>query len=269
MAIVTISRGSYSMGKKVAQKVAENLGFDLISQALLYETSDRFRIPHKQLQKAIHDAPGIFEQHQHTKKMFLAYIRSTLVEMVSKGNIVYHGLAGHFLLNHLPHVFKVRITASMENRVAVKIKEGLSEPQAKIKILEDDDHRKKWTRSIYQADPNDGMLYDLVIGIDKFSIDDAVELICQGALKKSFESTPECIRLSQDFLLACKLKAALVENFPDVGVICEYGNLLVYATTKEAHANKFKDVLGYFQRENKGIHNLEVHDMMTMPDQAV
>jgi cytidylate kinase len=269
MAIITISRGSYSMGKTVAQKVAEQLGFELISQNLVFETSDRFHIPKKTLEAAIHDAPGIFEQHRHTKEIYLAYIRSTLVEMVAKGNIVYHGLAGHILLKRLPHVFRVRITASIENRIARKIKEGLSEQQAKIKILEDDEQRKKWTRAIYHAEPNDGMLYDLVIGIDKFSIDDAVEMICQGALKEPFKSTQDCVRQSQDFLLACKLKAKLVEHFPDVGVTCEYGNLLVYAVTKEAHTAKFKTVLTQFKHENKTIHNLEVHSGVIIPDEAV
>lgn len=269
MAIVTISRGSYSMGKIVAQKVSKKLDFDLISRDLLLKTSDRFHVSQKKLEKAIHDAPGIFEQHRHTKKVFLAYIRSTLIEMVAKGNIVYHGLAGHLLLNRLPHVFKVRLTASLENRTKRKLIEGLTENQARIKILEDDEQRKKWTEKIYHSDPNDCTLYDLVVKIDNFSIEDTVALICEGAQKKPFKSTPDCIRQSQDLLLAYKLKATLVEGFPEVGVTCEYGNLLVYAETKEAHSTLFKTILDSFKKENKGIHNLEVHSGLAKPGDAV
>ena len=61
MAIITISRGSYSMGKAVAEQVAQKLGYDLFSRDLLFKTSDKFDIPQKTLEKAIHDAPGVFE----------------------------------------------------------------------------------------------------------------------------------------------------------------------------------------------------------------
>ncbi|WP_022663582.1 AAA family ATPase [Desulfospira joergensenii] len=269
MAIITISRGTYSMGKFVAEKVAEKLEFDIISRDLLFATSDRFKIPRKKLEKAIHDAPGIFEQYRHTKEIYLAYIRATLIERVAKGNIVYHGLAGHLLLNRLPHVFRVRLTASLKSRVQRKIQEGLSEVQARTKILEDDEHRKKWTQKIYHADPTNSTLYDLVVCIDKFSLEDAVDLICQGALKKPFEPTPECKQQTQDLLLACNLKAVLVESFPEAGVTCEYGNILVYAREGDSQTSKFKKCLQAFQQENKGVHNLEVHTGLPMPADAV
>ena len=79
MAIITISRGTYSMGKSVAEKVAEKLQFDIISRDLLFATSDKFKIPKDKLEKAIHDAPGIFEHYRHTKEIYLAYIRATLI----------------------------------------------------------------------------------------------------------------------------------------------------------------------------------------------
>jgi hypothetical protein len=69
--------------------------------------------------------------------------------------------------------------------------------------------------------------------------------------------------------LACNAKALLVESFPDVAVICEYGNLLVYATEKEAHTNKFKKIMETFQKENYDIYNLEVHTGLSVPANAV
>jgi cytidylate kinase len=269
MAIITISHGSYSMGKQVAQKVAQKLGYDIISRDFLFNASDRFHIPQKELEKAIHDAPGVFEQYSHTKAVYLAYIRSTLTELVVGGNIVYHGLAGHLLLNSLPQVLKIRITAGLESRVKRRVKEGGSQQQARAHIMEDDDQRKKWTRKIYHADPNDGSLYDLVIRIDKLSKEDAVGFICKAASSKVFESSRDHIRQARDLSLACKLKAALVEGFPTVGVICEYGNLLVYAGEKQAHLARFTKIMDQFQRKNVGIHNIEVHTGLAVPANAV
>ena len=45
MPIITISRGSYSRGKAVAEKLAAKLGYELVSRDVLLEASDEFNIP--------------------------------------------------------------------------------------------------------------------------------------------------------------------------------------------------------------------------------
>jgi len=257
------------MGKAVAEKVAAKLECDIFSRDLLFKTSGRFHVPQKTLEKAIHDAPGIFERYSHTKKVYLTYIRAILTEMVAGGNIVYYGLAGHLLLDKLPHVLKVRITANLDGRVKRKMTEGFSEKKARDMILADDDQRKKWSRKIYDADPNDCSLYDLTVCIDKLSVENAVDCICRCASRKAFESTSDCVRQSKDLSLAWNAKVLLVESFPDVGITCEYGNLLIYATEKEAHTTKFKKILDDIKKENYDIYNLEVHTGLPVPANAV
>ena len=41
----------------------------------------------------------------------------SLLQHVLKDNVVYHGLAGHYFLQDIPHVLKVRIIADIEDRV--------------------------------------------------------------------------------------------------------------------------------------------------------
>ena len=97
MAIITISRGSYSKGKEVAEMVAAKLGYDCISREVLIKASDRFNIPEVKLIRAIHDAPSILERFGRKRQAFVAFIRSELACRVSTDNVVYHGLAGHLL----------------------------------------------------------------------------------------------------------------------------------------------------------------------------
>ena len=42
MSVIIISKGSYSLGGEVAQKVAQKLGYDSISRDILITTSKRF-----------------------------------------------------------------------------------------------------------------------------------------------------------------------------------------------------------------------------------
>ena len=52
MALITISRGSFFMGKAVAEKVAAKLGYDILSRDLLFKAGDRFHVPQKTLEKS-------------------------------------------------------------------------------------------------------------------------------------------------------------------------------------------------------------------------
>ena len=108
MAIITISRGSHSRGKEIAEKVARELGYECVAREALLEASKEFDIPEAKLIRAVHDAPSIFDRLAHGKEKYIAYIQDALVHRVQKGNMVYHGLAGHFLLRGISHVLKVQ-----------------------------------------------------------------------------------------------------------------------------------------------------------------
>ncbi|MFC2123157.1 cytidylate kinase family protein, partial [Bacteroidota bacterium] len=45
MAIVTISRGSYSHGKEIAEKVSQKLGYKCLGRDTIIEASMHFNIP--------------------------------------------------------------------------------------------------------------------------------------------------------------------------------------------------------------------------------
>lgn len=45
MAIITISRGSYSKGREVAEEVAQRMGYEVVSRDVLLEASERFHTP--------------------------------------------------------------------------------------------------------------------------------------------------------------------------------------------------------------------------------
>ena len=54
MPIITISRGSYSKGKEIAEKLAAKLNYECISRDILLEASEEFNIPEVKLIRALH-----------------------------------------------------------------------------------------------------------------------------------------------------------------------------------------------------------------------
>jgi cytidylate kinase len=228
MPIITISRGSYSRGKEVAEKVAAALGYECISREILLEASEQFNIPEIKLVRAIHDAPSILERFTYGKERYVSYIKAALLKHIQKDNVVYHGLAGHFFLQDIPHVLKVRIIADIEDRVAEEMKrENISAAEARHILKKDDDERRRWSLQIFGGDTWDPMLYDLVIHTKSITVDDAVDLIRCAVRLPHFQTTPPSQKILDDQTLAARIQAALVEEFPTATVSARDGEIFV------------------------------------------
>jgi cytidylate kinase len=211
MAIITISRGSYYRGKEVAEKLAQKLGYDCISREILLEASEEFNIPEIKLIRAIQDAPSILERFTRQKEKYVAFIRAALLKHVQKDNVVYHGLFGHFFLQDIPHVLKVRIVGDLEARVADEVKrEGISADKAREIIMRDDEERRKWALYLYGADAWDATLYDLVIHLKTITVDDAVSLITHVLELPGFQTTPQSQEAIDSLVEAARMEMAPV-----------------------------------------------------------
>jgi cytidylate kinase len=229
MSIITISRGSYSRGKEVAEKLAQSLDYQCLSRDILLEASERYNIPEIKLVRAIHDAPSILERFTYSKDPYVAYIRAALLRQVQKDNVVYHGLAGHFLLQALPHVLKVRIIADLEDRVKEEMKrENISAEEARRILLKDDEERRKWSKNLYGIDTWDPSLYDLVIHIKCITVDGAVDIIKWALKGPCFQTTPETQKLVDEMSLAARIEAALIQDIPSIQVEAKEGEVFIY-----------------------------------------
>jgi cytidylate kinase len=232
MAIITISRGSYSKGKEIAEKVAQQLGYECIARRILLEASEEFNVPEVMLVRAIHDAPSFFKYVSHSKERYIAIIHAEILKHFRKDNVVYHGLAGHFFVKGISHVLKVRIIADIEERVRLEMeREGISRVEALRILKKDDEERVKWSKSLYGIDTRDSSLYDLVIHIQKFSVNNAVDMICQAASLEQFRTTTESQQSIDDLALAVQVKAALVDVKRDLRVSAKSGMVLVKGET--------------------------------------
>ncbi|MBN1831554.1 MAG: cytidylate kinase-like family protein [Deltaproteobacteria bacterium] len=228
MAIITISRGSYSKGKEIAEKVAQELGYECVGRDILLSASEEFNVPEVKLTRAIHDAPSFFKYVSHSKEKYVTFIEAEMLKHVKRDNIVYHGLAGHFFVKGISHVLKVRIIADIEERVRLEMeREDISRAEALRILKKDDDERVKWSKSLYGIDTRDSSLYDLVIHIQKFSVKNAVDMICQASSLEQFQATPESQQNVDDLALAAQIKAALVDVKRDLRVSAKSGRVFV------------------------------------------
>jgi cytidylate kinase len=232
MAIIAISRGSFSRGREVAEKVAELLGYRCISREVLLEASELFNISELKLRRAIHDAPSLLGRLGRDQKKYVAFIHTALLREVQWGNVVYHGFAGHFFLQGISCALKIRIFADLEARVREEMKrEGVTAEKAESTLRKDDEERRKWGLSLYGMDTSDPALYDMLLHLGTLTVVDAAHLIAAAAARPSFQTTPDCKKRLADRVLAAQVESVLIDEFPLIRVTAENGEAAVHVTT--------------------------------------
>jgi cytidylate kinase len=215
MSVITISQGSFSGGRMLAEAVSRRLGYRCIDREQVVAKAAQWGVSQEDLHTAMEKPPSFFGQSQHTKYRYLAFIQAALTEEVRKGNAIYHGLAAHLLLGKGQHVLRTRIIAPMAFRVAmVEFRRGYSRKEAIAYVERMDNERRKWTRYLYGVDWTDTSLYDVVLNLEQMTLVDACDVICALAGSASFQTTPETQADVDNLALASSVKANLAMN-PD------------------------------------------------------
>ncbi len=260
MSIITISRGSYSRAKEVAEKLAQALNYECISREIILEASEQFNIPELKLIRAIHDAPTILDRFTSGKERFIAFFRATLLTHLQRDNIVYHGLASHFFLQQFPHVLKVRISANLDDRVREEmIREKISADEARLVLVNDDEERRKWGLQIFGQDPWNPQLYDMILHIGNMNVDQAVSVILHAVEQPCFKSNPESRRMLADEALSAQVEATLVKAFPKVIVDSGNGEVFVNVRGSLADEKNLTAKVKHLAEKVKGVKSIQVN----------
>jgi cytidylate kinase len=257
MPIIAISRGSYSHGKRVAEKVAEKLGYECVSREALLRASNRYTSRQIDVFRAAGDGPSVLDRIAYGKERYVAYIRKALLDRLSKDNVVYHGFAGHFFLQGVSHVLKVRIVANLDQRVAEEMRrKGIPSAQAREGLEKDDDAHRRWSRYMYGIDPADSHLYDLIVPMHSKTADEAAEIIAQAAGRSCFKVTPESRNALRMLHLAAQVQASLVDDSPFAKVGIEESDIVVTTRGRWTDGQKMMSRVGRiieYERASVGI----------------
>lgn len=213
MSIITISRGTMSGGKKLAEALADKLHYRCVSREIIIKAASEYGIPEEKLLEAIGKSPSIFQKLTFEKERYLAYIQAILCEYARDDNLIYHGNAGHFLLPGVSHVLRIRLLAEMPFRLKAAMEQfNFSEKEAIRYINRVDKERVKWTKFLYGKDWSSPELYDLVFNLGHSNLDFVCEMIIHAVKQPEFQATPQSSKAINDLLLASKLRAALAGN---------------------------------------------------------
>ena len=215
MTIVMIS-SMYQGGREdLAHALARKTGWPVLSREETLDGARQLGIKMGRLEMAMLKTPGLSEKLAREKEVYLAFLTATICEKASRGNLIYHGRAGHLLLPGVSHRLRVGLTAPQEVRVKRTAQAlNLTPDKAETYLSRLDEDVAKWVRWVHRVDGRDPNHFDLFFNLENMGLSNAAGILCSMAELPDFQVTPASLKLMGDLNLSsqAKLRLALDER---------------------------------------------------------
>lgn len=214
MSMITISRGTFSGGKALAERLAERLAYPCLSrEQILGDAAREYGIAKEDLAAAIGEPSAMWEQLPGKRMAYLKCVTASILQHAEQGRLVYHGHAGHLLLRGISHVLRIRVVADMEFRIKAAMNRlNVGRDKALAEIESVDNKRRKWSRFLYGIDWEDPGLYDAVLNLERLTIDGACETIIRMTALDEFRMSAASQKALEDVTLGSRVWAALAKH---------------------------------------------------------
>ncbi len=196
MAVITISKEFGIKSEKVAQGVAQKLGYEYIGKKLVGKIAEELNISESDaevftktasarilrlvdrytcsmIQKVADKEYGCLNDENYYKAT-----KKLVEDLYGSGDVIILGWGSQCILKGKPDTLHVRLVMDQEAKITLTMeKYKLDFRAAKKKIETEENDMKTYIQHFFHEDWNNAHLYDLVIDMGKNSVDKAVEMI--------------------------------------------------------------------------------------------
>ncbi|MGA8180698.1 MAG: cytidylate kinase family protein [Desulfobacterales bacterium] len=213
MPVIFISRGTMSGVHLLVDCLHGQTGIRCIShEDLVKDVNKHGEIAARVLEK-LAEAASAYDQFSELRWPYMVLMRKALLEEIRNDDVVYHGYSSHLLLPSLRHLVRVRIEAPLEMRLTMTMQRlACNEEKAREYIINADNQRIKWARFMYAQDIRDTMLYDLIVNLDRVTLNAACGILECIMAEKDFQASRESRTEVERLYLATKIEESLVTD---------------------------------------------------------
>lgn len=200
MAIITITSEYKAGGQRVAKGVADRLGFAFIGDKLVAEVAKQLNISKHEaetflkpgsssvlryldrytcsiVQKVVDREHGCLDDSTYYEKT-----RKLVEDIYKNENTVILGWGAQCILQKKPDTFHVLLKKDHEKKVSETMETlNCSRKNAEQQIRNDEEEKKAYIKKYFNADWEDPSLYNLILDMENYTTDSAVDLICSKA----------------------------------------------------------------------------------------
>ncbi len=191
MPIITISRQDGSLGDEIAEQLSAKLNMELVGRETvisgwLSEVASKYQL------HMLEESPKFYLTDFMDGLTFKEYIEMKLLEAAESSSMIVVGMGGQLIFQEHLQSLRVRIVASEENRIQrFAHKYGIAENEAQRLIAQSDKKHRKYLFTLYQAEWDDTLAFDLVLNTDNLSVEQCMEMIAGYVASNQFNISRE------------------------------------------------------------------------------
>ncbi len=259
MPITAIIAATNCRDKEVSEALSKKLGYDLITDKTIFDAAQKKGASREKLRSAVYGDVTRFNKSDIERRLNIALFKRELLREIAKDDKVFSGFGALLLPPSITHVLKVCLIGSQKYRQNNLMNEaGIDEKEAINKLKNDDSVLLNWTQYLFDKNPSDPELYDIVFPMDGVEPAAAAEEIYSNASRSLLTPTPESIAALKDEMIAANAAIALLEKKHDVDVEVEDGVVKILIKKFVLFMEKYKKELKALAEKIDGVSSVEV-----------
>ncbi len=216
MHFITLSRMMGTKGTEIAKRVAQELGYNFYDTESIEEKAREMGFLDDI--KEINDkAPPPFKRFfSFRSEASLDRLYAVIYELARQGSAVLLGRGGNMLFRSISYAFHVRVIASQETRLHNLVERSYTRKAALMLMERSDNERENFIKFAFKRDWNNPELYDIVLNMDRLTVDVAVDMILSAIRRRELQGHSGDVTSFFDMMeLSVKVAASLAEaGFP-------------------------------------------------------
>lgn len=211
MPVIAMNQEMGSLGKDVAQALAEELGLAQVTHEVVDHVAEKMHKRKSLIRRVMEGKAGMLDRMSTNSRSVSTYVAEEVYELAERGNIIIRGWGATYLLRSIPHIPCVRVCASMDRRVEWMMRRLDTDDEELVRAeLKHSDaahtHNMNVRFGVTWGDP---LLYDLVLNTDRVSVAGCVAQIKTLLTLPEFKETPESRKQLANAALEAHVRAAL------------------------------------------------------------
>ncbi len=214
MPVIAMTREMGSLGRDVAEGLAQELELKLLYHEIVDSLAEKMRMPQSAVFRCLQGKAKFIERLRVDMNRLSLYTAEEVFDLAIQGNLMIRGWGATYLLRPVSHVVCVRLCAPIELR-AKRIMErmGIDDPADALgEVRRNDAAHTNAMRRRFAINWEDPVHYDAVFNTGRFSVENCIDQIKDLLRLPAFQETPQSRAHLANLALSAHVSAALKNN---------------------------------------------------------
>jgi cytidylate kinase len=212
MVAIAMTREMGTLGKDVAQGIADSLGLKIIHSELVeHDLARRLGVQDSAVHRYLEGRASVLERWKIDKEKLSRYTAEEILEFARDGNVVIRGWGAVAVLRAVPHVLRVRVCAPMpfRERVIMERLELKDVSEARREIEHNDAAHARIMQGFFRVNWEDPQLYHVVLNTGSVPVATCVRILRLLTDDPAFQESEASRTVLADKLIQTRARAVL------------------------------------------------------------